>query len=151
MELNFREFYQEYGYGDHYGQQQQQGWRPGPWSGAAGGAYVGYALSGGNPLGAVAGGVAGYGLGRMLGHKRTEPNPRAFTYYRGEDGKVYRHLPSAPHDDEERTPEEYEALNADPSHPYIWTQGHNGKWHASKRGSQRYGYGQPHNQPYKNR
>lgn len=162
MELNFREFYQEYGYGggyggydnDNYGGQgyltpQQQrlgvlGRIPSALPATAGGAYLGLALGG--PVGALAGAGAGYLGSKFLGPKgNTQANPRAFTYYRGEDGRVYRHLPSAPEgeDYENMTPERAEELNADPTHAYIWTQGHDGKWHASKKGSQRYGYGQP--------
>lgn len=150
MELNFREYYgQNYGgYGD-YGQNYNDphskympphtSWGLTPVPSAAAGAYLGYALSGGNPLGAAAGGLAGYGVGKLLGPKaRQNYDPKSFVYSRNPyTGKVERDLPSQPSDVDldNMTDDEADRLNADPSHFYMYVQGRDGKWHASRKGT----------------
>lgn len=150
MDLNFREYYEQYGshYGDDQYYREPNQWRwPGKWTGALGGAYVGGAL-GGLP-GAVIGGLGGYALGKYLGPKRrAHADPRAFTYWRDEYGRVQR-TPISPYghgeddDLQHLSDEEIEQRNADPTHPYVYARGRDGKvqWRRKHAGYGGGGYG----------
>lgn len=145
MELNFREFYNEYGYGGGYGDQGYGGgggygnprgkWMQNPYLGVPAGAYLGAAFGG--PVGALAGAAGAWGYNKLMGGGRQgEPNPEQFIYSRNPyTGKVERQLPSQPNieDLQHMSDEEINQYNDDVTQAYTIYRDNKGVVHALRK------------------
>lgn len=112
MELNFKEYMEAWG----------------PWASGAAGAYAGGTLAG--PLGAVAGGLAGYYGNKWLypqqnqtpGSNQGQPfqSIQPYHYYKDASGKIQRIVACYVDPNHPLSDEEYTRLNQDPQHPCIY-------------------------------